>query len=89
MSRSCGARASAGDAELVVVNFLEGTNGEELVAAGDAAVCGHAQEALEPGGKSGDMLGCDALEIVIAADGAVGAETVGQRRRSTTKTCSA
>jgi hypothetical protein len=69
----------AGDAELVVVNFLEGTNGEELVTAGDAAVGGHPEEALESGSKAGDMLWGDAFEVVIAADGAVRGKAVGKR----------
>jgi len=71
---------SAGDAEPVVVGFFaEGTNGEEFVAAWDAPVCGHAQKALERSGKARDVFRRDALEIVIAADGAVSGEFAGNR----------
>ena len=80
---------SAGDAELVVVILFERTNGKELVATGDAAVGGHAEEALERGGKAGHVFGCDALQIVIAADGAVSGKAVGERRSPTAKADSA
>src|SRR5262245_53883862 len=77
--------ASAGDAELVVVNFHERTNREELVTTGDATIGGHTQEALEWGSKAGDMLGGNAFEIVITADGAMGGKTVHKRRGSAAK----
>jgi len=82
-------RHSAGDAELVVVSLFERTNGEELVATGDAAVGGHAEEALQRGGKAGYVFGCDALQFVIAADGAVSGKAVGERRRPAAKADSA
>jgi len=62
--------------------FAEGTNGEEFVAAWDAPVCRHAQKALERGEKAGDVFRRDALEIAIAADGAVGGESAGNRREA-------
>jgi len=80
---------SAGDAELVVVNLFERTNGKKLVATGDAAVGGHAEEALERGGKAVHVFGSDALQIVIAADRAVSRKAVGEGRRPTAKADSA
>ena len=62
--------------------FAEGTNGEEFVAAWDAPVGGHAQKALERGGKARDVFRGYALEILISANGAVRREFAGYRRET-------
>lgn len=80
---------STGDAEPVIVNFAERPYGKELVPAGDAAVRGHAQETLEGGGKTGYMLGRDAFQVVITANGAMGGKAVGERRRAAAKSLTA
>lgn len=77
---------SAGDAKLVVVNFLEGADREELMAAGYAAVSRHAEDPLDRGGKARDVFGGYAFELVIAADGAVSGKEVRKWRKSTAKT---
>ena len=75
----------AGDAELVVLSFPEGPDREELVATGDAAVGGHAEEPFEGCREAGDVLGGNALELVVAADGAVRGKAVGEWSRPATK----
>jgi len=52
------------------------------VAARDAPVGGHAEEAFERGGKTRDVFGRDALQILIAADGAMRGELAGNRREA-------
>ena len=79
----------AGDPELVVLAFPKRPDGEELVAAGNTTIGRHTQEALKRGGKAGDVLGCDALEVVVAADRTVSGKAVGKRDEATTKTGSA
>jgi len=69
--------------------FAEGTNREEFVAAWDAPVCRHAQKALERSGKAGDVFRRDALEVVIAADGAVSGEFARNRSEAGAKARSA
>jgi hypothetical protein len=70
---------SAGNAELIVVDLLaERTNGEKFVAARDTAVSGHAEQALEQREEASDVFGSDALEITIAANGAVSGKLVGE-----------
>jgi len=62
----------AGDTEPVVWSFFaEGANRKELVAARDAPVGRHAEEAFERSGKASYMFRSDTLEIVIAANGAM------------------
>ena len=80
---------SAGDAELIVLRFFEGADGEKFVAARDAAVGGHAQQAFERCGEAGYVFGGDALEVVIAADRAVGGELARNWRKAGTKAHSA
>jgi len=80
----------AGNTELVVVGFFaEGTNREELVAARNASVGRHAEEAFERGGKAGYMFGGNALEIVITADRAMRGKFAGNRREARAKARSA
>jgi hypothetical protein len=76
----------AGDTKLVVWSFFaERANRKELVAARDAPVGRHAEEALERSGKAGYMFGSDALEIVIAANGAMRGKFAGNRNEAGTE----
>ena len=71
------------------MNFLERTNGEKLVAAGNATIGGHTEQAFERSGKAGYVLWSDALEILIAADSAMSGKAVGERRGAAAKALSA
>jgi hypothetical protein len=76
----------AGDTELVVWSFFaEGANRKELVAARDTPVGRHAEETFERSGKAGHMFGSDALESVIATNGAMRGKFAGNRREAGTK----
>ena len=60
------------------MNFLaQRTNGEEFVATRDAAVSGHSEKTFAGSPKTGDVLGRNALKVVIAADRAMRAKAVG------------
>ena len=64
------------------MNLFQRTKGKELVPTGDAAIGGHAEKALERGRKAGYVFGRYALQLVIAADGAVSAKFGGDRNET-------
>jgi hypothetical protein len=76
----------AGDLVLGVLNvFAEGQERKKLVAAGNAAEGRDAERTPEGSAETFGELRGDALDLNVAADGAVRGEQVGERRGARTK----
>jgi hypothetical protein len=65
--------------------FAEGEQAEEFVAAGNTAESRDAQRAPKRGSKAIGEFACDALDLNIAADGAVSRKEVCEGSRAGTK----